>query len=74
MAYGEDAASASSGDSELNEPGRVDDGEAGEPDLESGDLPAFLTEDDPAIATCGPPPWTALRVCEIEGLISRSWS
>ena len=52
MAYGDGDTDATSGNPELNGVGDIDadadDGEGGDTDTASTELPAFLTEDEPA--------------------------
>ena len=53
IAYGDSALNGNSAPSEHNGAGRTDVGEIGEPDLAATDLPAFLTDDEPAAALNG---------------------
>ena len=53
IAYGDSALNGNSAPSEHNGAGRTDVGETGEPDLAATDLPAFLTDDEPAAALNG---------------------
>jgi ParB family chromosome partitioning protein len=53
IAYGDSALNGNFAPSEHNGAGRTDVGETGEPDLAATDLPAFLTDDEPAAALNG---------------------
>ena len=53
IAYGDSALNGNSAPSEHNGAGRTDVGETGEPELAATDLPAFLTDDEPAAALNG---------------------
>jgi ParB family transcriptional regulator, chromosome partitioning protein len=53
MAHAAAVASASSEDADFNDTGRIDVDDTGDADIASSDLPAFLTDEDPAPAVNG---------------------